>query len=400
MTIFKKQPKEGQPEQAPKSEEEPNFFSAVALDLDGTALNSRGKLSSTTIQELRRLDAKGFTIMLATGRPIGSTYEPIRDLNLPHPIPVVCSNGAQGMLCWPTTTDDNKDTGVVNIDKEELFSMPVPNHVVQRTLELADKHSFVVQCYIDDKIYADPKGPQHFLLANKYFALTGKKPIFHSNTPEKDQPFLTTIMQKHNGRLPSKLLVLCRTDQQKNMMKVLDKGLTKDSAYHIKGKPPVVSKGQHGWFAEILCPHVHKGNGLAQMLKHLDIPIKQCLAFGDGNNDYEFLYLAGRGYAMKNGSKLAKHIANETIAYDNDSDGVVRTLLELEKEGTLIFRDNNITNKNSSSGEEKVKSNQAGDDVLANKETDTTASTVDSTEGEALELQSEREKKNAIRVFS
>lgn len=50
---------------------------------------------------------------------------------------------------------------------------------------------------------------------------------------------------------------------------------------------------------------VDKGVGLSLLCDYLNIPIANTVAFGDGENDKEFLALAGMGCAMKNGRPAA-----------------------------------------------------------------------------------------------
>lgn len=61
------------------------------------------------------------------------------------------------------------------------------------------------------------------------------------------------------------------------------------------------------------------------------------LAFGDGDNDLEFLQLAGWGVAMKNAREVVKETADEVCEWSNDEDGVIRTLQQYELEGKLYF---------------------------------------------------------------
>ena len=119
----------------------------------------------------------------------------------------------------------------------------------------------------------------------------------------------------------------------------------------------------------------------------MDIPISESIAFGDGENDKEFLAAAGIGCAMKNGRPAAKDAANiitevnmtvfvvitpifipnyrlmfstyvdfnydtSIIPYDfcdtnfflyllqwtNDEDGVANQLLKLESDGKFFYQ--------------------------------------------------------------
>jgi hydroxymethylpyrimidine pyrophosphatase-like HAD family hydrolase len=72
------------------------------------------------------------------------------------------------------------------------------------------------------------------------------------------------------------------------------------------------------------------------MLDHLHIPITQSVAFGDADNDMEFLQMAGLGVAMLNAKPLVQDIADQVTEWTNDDDGVIRTLQAMEKEGLLL----------------------------------------------------------------
>ena len=58
---------------------------------------------------------------------------------------------------------------------------------------------------------------------------------------------------------------------------------------------------------------VDKGSALQLLCNHLDMPVQDTIAFGDGENDQEFLAVAGFGCAMKNARPAAKSAANVVI---------------------------------------------------------------------------------------
>ena len=64
----------------------------VALDLDGTALNSAGKLSERTIDSFARAAAKGVHIVVSTGRSYNSLPEQVK--GIPFIEYAITSNGA------------------------------------------------------------------------------------------------------------------------------------------------------------------------------------------------------------------------------------------------------------------------------------------------------------------
>lgn len=288
-------------------------FRMAALDLDGTLLNAKHKLSEHTISTLRDFHARGFLFMIATGRSLDNVFAHLIELRLP--LPVVCSNGSRGVLC------NISEDGTVGVN--EVFSNPVPESVVSRTILEAREMGYVVQYYVNDKIYANPKTEFHRSVCQRYIELTGAKTVFVQDDFEE-------VLKLG---LPSKLLVLCPVPEQDQMMEHFSLVFRESH----DGDPPSMVRGSLGWFMEMLHPSVCKGNGFAQMCHHLDIKVDDVIAFGDADNDYEFLQLAGKGIVMKNGRDVVKRISDEETEFTNDEDGVARKLKALEENGDLVF---------------------------------------------------------------
>jgi hydroxymethylpyrimidine pyrophosphatase-like HAD family hydrolase len=185
---------------------------------------------------------------------------------------------------------------------------------------------YVSQYYEGENIYADPKQPHHLELTGLYQKLTG------SNTIYVQDDFEAAIQLG----FPSKQLVLCPNEQQEDMIASFEAGLSEE-AYLVDGKKATIIRGSMGWFLEVLHPDVCKGFGLKNICAHLDIDLSDVIAFGDGDNDLEFIQMAGKGVVMKNGRDVVKAVGDEVIDYTNDEDGVLKTLQRMEAEGKLIF---------------------------------------------------------------
>jgi Cof subfamily protein (haloacid dehalogenase superfamily) len=283
-------------------------YQMVALDLDGTLLGPDHQLAEVQAQYLRSLQARGFTVCIATGRAAPSVYEHVKKLNLPEPVPVVCSNGARGF------TVDAK-----TLEKKELFSNPVSKEIVEETLQIARQHNYAVQYYHDDDIYVNSSKPEHAKITQLYSQLTG------SQITQVSDDFESLLNQ---DKLPSKLLVLfdeSKIDQATQLY------TTKFSS------TATVVMGAFDWFLEVLHPSVTKGHGLLQMCQQLEIPLEECIAMGDGANDLEFLDMAGLGLAMKNAKDAAKKHADVTLEWTNADHGVMKALQQLEQEDKLQF---------------------------------------------------------------
>ena len=292
-------------------------YRMVALDLDGTLLAPDHKITDASVEYLRRLHVQGFTVAIATGRSPSSTSEVIRRLDLSHALPhschgfpLVCMNGACGLnvkIC--------PDTG--ELSYTELFHDPVPRDVTTKVLKLASKMGLVVNYYNGlDGIYAQPISESHRHSTRRYTELTG--------TPIK--PVDDNYEDLLSKDLPSKLLVFCEEDTIDDLTEKLTTELNNE-AHVIRGSPP--------FFVEVLNKEVCKGHGLERMCEQLQIGLDETIAFGDGDNDIEFVECAGRGIAMKNARETLKKVADDITKWTNGEDGVVRTLAEMERQGLL-----------------------------------------------------------------
>lgn len=268
---------------------------SVALDLDGTLLHSKNhQISAASVDYLRKLDSRGIQILIATGRPGPTVMQHVQKLNLPKPLPVVCSNGARGLLCQA------QQNGQVSV--QELFSSPVPMDVTQRVIRFAEAHGLVVQYYNSDKVYANASKEHHYELTNRYTENSGCKVIYVKDS-------FQSLLDENE--LPSKLLLLCPNEE-------MDETYAKFQEQFDQSQVTLVGGKSRKWFLEILAPGVSKGHGLERMCKALDLSTDECVAFGDGANDLEFLQVAGKGIAMKNSNLSVKKVADEVTMYTNN----------------------------------------------------------------------------------
>ena len=278
------------------------MFRAAAIDLDGTLLNSNHELSEASVSYLQELNRKGFTIIVATGRGASTVYRYVDQLGFA--MPIVCSNGARGLLYTAT----GKTTSLLS--KKELFLTSLPINVVQSSVEVAKELGLVIQYYLGDQIYANPSNEEQMELTQRSSSVTKSSTVY-----VKDD--FASIMKEKEP--PSKVLIMCYTTQQLDELEGLCRQRIGDGAHLIKAQSTVKVNGKAYYcILEVLHPDVHKGHGLQRMCTELGIDMKECLAFGDGANDLEFIEMAGRGIVMKNGVDKVKAVGDEVLNLTND----------------------------------------------------------------------------------
>ncbi len=303
-------------------------FRMVALDLDGTLLQSNHQLADTQAEYLRTLFESGFRICIATGRAAPSCYEIVKKLALPEPTPVVCSNGARGFLLSYNGADE------ADKRQQELFYTPLYREAVTKTIKLAKKMGYFVQYYIDDGIYANPITESHLHMIKEYERLTS------STLEVVDDDFDQFLGAQDDSKLPSKLLVRCEKDEFAACHPSFVELLNSSSDVESERLAHIVAayNSDLDWFLEILHPAVNKGRGLRNMCQKLEIPMNDVIAMGDGTNDIEFLQMSGLGIAMNNAHESLRKVASYTTEWTNDEHGVMKTLEALKMKGELYCK--------------------------------------------------------------
>ena len=253
-------------------------YQLIALDLDGTTLTSDGYFSERTKTILERLSSNGATISICTGRSVSSLLPLLNGINLGNcTIPAVCYNGSGVFLI---------SNGYSSVKK--IFSTPFDDESAEIVLQFARDRGLCAQYYNEDngEVFAVAKTEIHRTLLSKYAKLTGRNQILISS--------YESVIQAAKA---AKILLL--TNEPDEILAQARQYLHEDRFTLIRGSP-------HPFFIEVLPANISKGTGLVAMCRMLSIPLSGVVAFGDGENDVEFLQNAGLGVAVKNAKDVAK----------------------------------------------------------------------------------------------
>jgi hydroxymethylpyrimidine pyrophosphatase-like HAD family hydrolase len=80
-------------------------------------------------------------------------------------------------------------------------------------------------------------------------------------------------------------------------------------------------------FTNVLSPGVSKGKALEKLVAHLQVPLGEVIAIGDGTNDISLLTVAGVAIAMGNAADEVKAIA-DYVTLDVDHSGLAAAIDE------------------------------------------------------------------------
>ncbi len=272
----------------------------VALDLDGTLLDSQKNLSERNRAALARAAEKGAVIVPTTGRFFGMIPPAVRDL--PFVRYAITVNGAQ-------VYDRETDSAIA---REEI-----PLATAVGIMEILDRHDVVYDCYRLNWGWvtaAHQEKAAGYATDDHYLRLVRE---FRRPVPELKAHLRATAAEG---------------DVQKVMLfaKKADEAAAKADLAAIRREVsaafPEIKVTASTWNdLEFNAPTAHKGRALELLAKHLGLTLGNCVAFGDGLNDLTMVAAAGLGVAMGNAVADVRDAA-KVIVRSNDDDGVGRLL--------------------------------------------------------------------------
>ena len=264
----------------------------IALDLDGTLLNSRKELTEGCLRALDRAAEKGIEIVPTTGRFFGGMPEVIR--NLPFLHYAITIHGAQ-------VYDIRSDCAVSRTE--------IPWQRAIEIMEIMDGYPILYDCFMDNWGWMSRNFWEH---AEDY----------------TDNPHYIKMLRELRKPVPELKAHLreLRHDVQKTQF------FTKDAALRARlmrefseRLPDIAVTTSLPDNVELNHKNAHKGVALRQLAEYLGVPMSATMAMGDGLNDLTMLRDAGLGVAMANACEEAKAAA-DVLTLSCDEDGVARAI--------------------------------------------------------------------------
>ena len=262
----------------------------VALDMDGTVLNSKKELTPRTRQAISRAIEAGIEVVPATGRPLSGIDESFR--GIPGVRYAVTSNGAS----------------VYNLlDESRIFSDCFESGHALEILPLLLPYNAVVGVQKDGKAYVQRAQME------KYRQRVAPELTEYMARTRIEVDDLLAHTKSEGGPVEKFSLYFFSVRERSRARKLLEKRTDVD----------VTSSMEQN--LEINVPHANKGKALLQLAHILGIPPAGVMAVGDSGNDYEMIRDAGYGVAMGNAEERVKQVA-KTVTASCDEDGAALAL--------------------------------------------------------------------------
>jgi len=272
----------------------------IALDMDGTTVNTINEVNRENILAIKKAQALGHIVMVLSGRSPESIHALLQKYDLDCPIGA--SNGtavyADGKLLELTSLKTDQIRSVVsNLDKEFIPYKVYTNQGVhmpkdwKKRLDAVLSSDLIPEEFYGnenfDRMTRNPMESELALSYNDIEELLGKDGL------EIQKIFALTLIPEQKNRLVT------------HLESVKDGYISTSSPFNL----------------EMMHIDGNKGNGLKVMADYYNISLENTVAIGDENNDIPMFKTAGLSIAMGNAKEHIKEMC-DLVTLTNDENGV------------------------------------------------------------------------------
>ncbi len=264
-------------------------YQLLALDMDGTTLNSQKQIPMETLKAIDGLLEKGVHVVLSTGRGLAELLDYKDELKGMH-YGILISGGMiydfwNDKPIWFKPISTAEALKVVESGKTEdamVHLLTIRNSVVRKQ-DITNMKDFCMEIYKD----------------------------MYERVCDCDDD-LAGFVRNHEGEI-LKINIYHRSKEstEESFKRLKDLGLT------------LVHAEETG--LEASPSGITKGSGLERLCEYLGVPIESTVAVGDAPNDIDVLKTAGFSVAMGNAYDEVKEICDVVVS-DNDHNGVLEAI--------------------------------------------------------------------------
>ncbi|MGL5245711.1 MAG: Cof-type HAD-IIB family hydrolase [Sarcina sp.] len=262
------------------------MYKLIAIDMDGTLLNSNREVSKNNIEVIKRAIAKGVKIVITTGRSLNGIKLFLIEIGLIGENEyAICHNGAA------VYRTDNfkliKSKAIKGKNLKELYKLKKEIGLYMHAYTNEDCLAYERNMYTDiEKLYS------------------GKDVVVldYDKDVDDDLDIMKVLMFEEENILDEKINKIPKDYFER---------------YNIVRSLPVI--------LEFLNKETNKGNGVKELSEYLGIKKEEIICIGDQENDLEMIKFAGLGVAMGNAIDKVKECA-KYITDTNDNDGVAKVI--------------------------------------------------------------------------
>jgi Cof subfamily protein (haloacid dehalogenase superfamily) len=263
----------------------------IALDLDGTTLNSGREVTDRTLDAFRRASEKGVHIVVSTGRPYTSLPDNVK--SIPFIEYAITSNGAH-----------------INYiaSGESVYDSYLSEQAIMRIAEFFEKLDVQLEVFFDGQAYMDADFYEYI---KKYGCeYRSAEYLLWSRKPLKN---IVEVLKENRDRIENVNFSFRKTE------------MLEEARDLIEAIPEATVTSSFPNNLEIGGPHTSKKAALEVLTGMLGVDRSELMCCGDAPNDIGMIEYAGLGVAVGNAWGGTKEHA-DYVTGTNDEDGVAQAI--------------------------------------------------------------------------
>ena len=285
------------------------MYKLVAIDLDGTMLNSYGTVSENTKKVIKQKIEEGIEIVIASGRTISSILPITEEIGTKNYF--IAGNGS--------LTYDIQNQKII-------YDKFIPKQKILEIIKICEENSIFYTVYSEKEIIT--KTLRYNVL---YYYNENQHKEESKRTNIKIVEDIPKYIENNNE---SNFLKVMICDESKfifdsvirKMSKVKDVEIL--DVGHMSRK--IIKQGTEEtpieyFYTEITLKDVNKWYAIKNLIAFLGIKEEEVMAIGDNVNDKKMVENAGLGIAMQGSTPALTSVA-DYITDTNDEDGVAKAL--------------------------------------------------------------------------
>lgn len=281
----------------------------IAVDLDGTMLNSYGEVSENTKRVVKETIQKGTDVVIASGRSIDSIKSIAEEIGSTKYI--VAGNGAV----------------VYDIKNDKmLYEKYIPKNKALDIIKLCEQNSIYYNVYTNKSIIAD---------SLRYNVLYYYKENLKKSESKRTNITLVDNIEHYIKEVKDeKIMKIFVCDITKSVFNSIIKTFSPIQDIDILDISHMSRKIiKHGteevpieyYYTEISMKNVDKWYAIEFLINKLGIQKDEVIAIGDNMNDKKMIEEAGIGVTMKGSAPTVAEVA-DFITEDNNNEGVAKAI--------------------------------------------------------------------------
>ena len=280
------------------------MYKLIAIDLDGTLLNSYGEITDKNKESIKYALNKGVEVVLASGRDPQTMKKISHELEIENFL--IAGNGASvydiklEKNIYENFLEIDKALKIIKICKENtiFFSVYTTNGIITEGLE------YNIKVFNNENNFRPNKKRTNIELVKDIYTYV----------QEKKPNILKIIICDENKIIFNNIIEKMKVVKNVEILEV----------EHMSKKVLRIGTQEYPieyFYTEVTNKNANKWEAIECLMRKLGIEENEVICIGDNMNDLKMIRNAGLGIAMKN-SAIEKQNVADYVTEDNNSDGV------------------------------------------------------------------------------